>query len=207
LQHDARERVFGLFSAASINRHGEMKMAKRSAKLLIVALIAAWVGVLLTAGDSPAQLYRYNDKNGNVVLTDNPPPGVAAEALEKDKALSAPPSEAAVPKDRPQPQAVRPAPPSRGVDKAKEEVDKTARDEAEKAAKEEAEKVAKAEADRETSRLMAEDEAKKQSERQRRLEEADRLEREAKKPVQPTQENIDRQMKLMQDAQRLREMP
>jgi hypothetical protein len=184
-----------------------MKMAKRSAKLLIVALIAAWVGVLLTAGDSPAQLYRYNDKNGNVVLTDNPPPGVAAEALEKDKALLAPPPETAVPRDRPRPQAARPAPPSRGVDKAQEEVDKAARDEADKTAKEEAERVAKAEADRETSRLMAEDEARKQAERQRRLEEADRLEREAKKPVQPTQENIDRQMKLMQEAQRLRETP
>jgi colicin import membrane protein len=180
-------------------------MSKRSAKLLLVVLIAAWVGVLLTAGDSPAQLYRYNDKNGNVVLTDNPPPGVAAEAVEKDKALSAPPSETAVPKER-QPQAIRPAPPSRGVDKTKEEAEKAVRDGAEKATKEEADRVAKEEADRETNRLMAEEEARKQAERQRRLEEADRLEREAKKPIQPTQENIDRQMKLMQEAQRLREM-
>ena len=47
----------------------------------------------------------------------------------------------------------------------------------------------------------------KQQDKQRRLEEADRLEKEASKPVQPTQENINRQMKLLQEAQRLREMP
>jgi len=47
----------------------------------------------------------------------------------------------------------------------------------------------------------------RQLEKQRRLEEADRLEREANKPMQPTQENINRQMKLLQEAQRLREMP
>ncbi len=175
-------------------------MAKRSAKLLLVALVAAWVGVLLTAGDSPAQLYRYTDKNGNLVLTDNPPSGVVAEAVEKDKALSAPPADTSIPKVRP-PQVQGPPPPQ--PPKSADKVDR----EAEKAAKDEAERVAREEADRETSRLMAEDEARKQAERQRRLEEADRLEKEARKPVQPTQENIDRQMKLMQDAQRLREMP
>ena len=47
----------------------------------------------------------------------------------------------------------------------------------------------------------------RQQEKQRRLEEADRLEKEANKPMQPTQENINRQMKLLQEAQRLREMP
>ena len=45
-----------------------------------------------------------------------------------------------------------------------------------------------------------------QQERQRRLEEADRLEREAKKPIVPTQENINRQRKLMEEAERLRQM-
>jgi hypothetical protein len=188
-----------------INRHGETKMTKPSTKLLLVALVAAWVGILLTAVDCPAQLYRYVDKNGKNVITDNPPPGVAAEAVEQEQAVLQPSGTA---KDRP-PQApgVRPAPPSRGVDQVKEEVDKVARDEAAKVAKEEADKVAKEEADRETSRIMAEEEAKRQAARQLRLEEADRLEREAKKPIQPTQENIDRQMKLMQEAQRLRDMP
>ncbi len=51
-------------------------MTKRFAGILLVALVAAWVGILLTAGDSTAQLYRYTDKNGRIVFTDNPPPGM-----------------------------------------------------------------------------------------------------------------------------------
>jgi hypothetical protein len=47
----------------------------------------------------------------------------------------------------------------------------------------------------------------RQQDKQRRIEEADRLEKEAKQPVQPTQENIDRQNKMLQEAQRLRDMP
>ena len=37
-------------------------MTKRFAGILLVALVAAWVGILFTAGDSTAQLYRYTDK-------------------------------------------------------------------------------------------------------------------------------------------------
>jgi hypothetical protein len=183
-----------------INRHGETKMTKPSTKLLLVALVAAWLGIVLTAADCPAQLYRYVDKNGRMVITDNPPPGVVADTVEQENAILKPSKGTETPKDNP-PQApgVRPAPPSRGVDQVKEETDKMA--------KEEADKVAKEEADKETSRIMAEEEAKRQAARQLRLEEADRLEREARKPIQPTQENIDRQMKLMQEAQRLRDMP
>ena len=43
-------------------------MTKRFAGIVLVALVAAWVGILLTAGDSPAQLYRYTDKNGRIVF-------------------------------------------------------------------------------------------------------------------------------------------
>ena len=167
-------------------------MTKPSTKLLLIALVAAWVGILLTAVDCPAQLYRYVDKKGNIVITDNPPPGVVAEAIEQENAVMQPSKGTETPKDKP-PQApgVRPAPPSRGVDQVKEEVDKVAREEAAKRWIE----------------RMADEAAKKQAERQLRLEEADRLEQEARKPVQPTQENIDRQLKLMQEAQRLRDMP
>ncbi len=167
-------------------------MDKRSAKLLLVALVVAWIGVLLMPGDSPAQLYRYVDKKGNVVLTDNPPPGVTAEAVEKKEPVSPPSSAASAPKEKPaEAPGTQPPPPPNVAEKTDREV----------------EKAAKEVADKETSRLMAEEEARKQAERQRRLEEADRLEKEAMKPVQPTQDNINRQMKLMQDAQRLREMP
>jgi hypothetical protein len=167
-------------------------MTKPSTKLLLLVLVAAWVGILLTAVDCPAQLYRYVDKKGNVVITDNPPSGVVAETIEQENAVLQPSKGTETPKDKPpQVQGVRPAPPSRGGDQVKEE----------------AEKVAREEADKEVDKKMADEAAKKQVERQLRLEEADRLEQEARKPVQPTQENIDRQLKLMQDAQRLRDMP
>ncbi len=170
-------------------------MTKPSTKLLVIALALAWVGFLLAAVDSTAQLYRYVDRNGNVVVTDNPPPGVTAETVEQRPETLPPPKAVESRKDRP-PQAApvpgeKPGPPPKGGESVKQD--------AERAAKEEADKV--------IEQRMAEEAARKQAERQQRLEEADRLEQEARKPMQPTQENIDRQLKLMQDAQRLRDMP
>ena len=158
-------------------------MTKPSTKLLLIALVAAWVGMLLAAVDSSAQLYRYVDKNGHVVITDNPPPGVTVETMETQSEVLPPSKGAENLKDRPpQEPGVKSAPPSTGGDSVKEEADKV------------------------IEQRMADEAARKQAERQLRLEEADRLEQEARKPVQPTQENIDRQLKLMQDAQRLRDM-
>jgi hypothetical protein len=166
-------------------------MTKPSTKLLLIVLVAAWVGILIAAVDSPAQLYRYVDKKGNVVITDNPPPGVTVETVEQQTEVLPPATKTETTKDRPvQTPGVKPGSPPKGAD--------SVRDDAERAAKEEADKV--------IEQKMAEEAARKQSERQQRLEEADRLEQEARKPVQPTQENIDRQLKLMQDAQRLRDM-
>jgi hypothetical protein len=173
-------------------------MRKYPVRVLVVALAAAWVGILLTAGDSPAQLYRYVDKNGKVVITDNPPPGVAADVVEKGKEPLPPPAQPAEPKATAPPAKDSPSVGKDGQPlppRVAEQVDR----EAEKAAKEEAEK--------ETNRIMAEEAARKQAEKQLRLEEAERLEKEAKQPIVPTQENIDRQRKLMEEAQRLREMP
>lgn len=163
-------------------------MTKRFAGLMLVALVVAWVGILLTAGDSQAQLYRYTDKNGRIVFTDNPPPGVIVVPMEEEKAV-------ATEDVQPQAQGAKPAPQPQAGREPAAPVDR------------EAERVSKEEADREVDRKMAEDTARKQAERQRRLEEADRLEREAKKSVVPSQENIDRQRKLMDEAQRLRDMP
>jgi hypothetical protein len=168
-----------------------MKMTKRFAGILLVALVAAWVCILLTAGDSTAQLYRYTDKNGKIVFTDNPPPGVFVEPLDDEKELA--PAEVTPPaqggKPSPQPQAGREQ--AAPVDKDKEAEMKRVADEEIQKKQEEIQKKLQ----------------ERQQDRQRRLEEADRLEKEAKQPVQPTQENIDRQMKLMQEAQRLRDMP
>lgn len=175
-------------------------MTKRFAGILLVALVAAWVGILFTAGDSTAQLYRYTDKNGRIVFTDNPPPGVIVVPL-KDEKVAAPekdaPGEVSMPtpgaKPSPQPQAGRePAAPLNREQEA----------ETKKIADEEIQKKQE-----EVQKRLQERQQERQQDKQRRLEEADRLEKEAKQPIQPTQENIDRQMKLLQEAQRLREMP
>ena len=170
-------------------------MTKRFAGILLVALFTAWVCILLTAGDSTAQLYRYTDKNGKIVFTDNPPPGVIVEPLDDEKVVVprevTPPAQGGKPS--PQPQAVRE--PAAPVDKEKEaEMKKIADEEIQKKQEE-------------VQKKLQERQQERAQDRQRRLEEADRLEKEAKQPVQPTQENIDRQMKLMQEAQRLRDMP
>jgi nucleosome binding factor SPN SPT16 subunit len=170
-------------------------MRQRFTRILIVALVAAWAGILLTAGDSPAQLYRYTDKNGKIVFTDNPPPGVIVVPLEDEKEVA--PGEV-TPKEQggkpsPQPQAGRePAVP---VDRDKDAEMKRVADEEIQKKQEEVQK------------RLQERQQEKQMERQRRIAEAERLEKEASQPVQPTQENINRQMKLLQEAQRLRDMP
>ncbi len=175
-------------------------MTKRFAGIVLVALVAAWVGILLTAGDTPAQLYRYTDKSGRIVFTDNPPPGVIVEPLEDEKKLAPPapametpgsgdaPPQVRGPRPSPQPQAGRE--PSAPVDKDKEAEMKRIADEEIRKKQEEIQRR----------------QQERQQEKQRRIEEAERLEKEAKQPIVPTQENIDRQRKLMEDAQRLREM-
>ena len=81
-------------------------MTKRFAGILLVALVAAWVCILLTAGDSTAQLYRYTDKNGKIVFTDNPPPGVIVEPLDDEKVVVprevTPPAQGGKPSPQPQ---------------------------------------------------------------------------------------------------------
>jgi hypothetical protein len=165
-------------------------MKNRFARLLLVALVAAWVGILFTAGDSAAQLYRYTDKNGRIVFTDNPPPGVIVEPMEEEKAVS--PAKDASGDVQPQAQGAAPMPqPGAPPDKARETEMKKVADEEIQKRQEELQRRAQ----------------ERQQEKQRRLEEADRLEREAKQPIIPSQENIDRQRKLMEEAQRLRDMP
>jgi type IV secretory pathway VirB10-like protein len=172
-----------------------MKMTKRFAGILLVALVAAWVGILLTAGDSTAQLYRYTDKNGKVVFTDNPPPGVIVVPLDDEKKVAPGEVKTQVQGGKPSPQPQAGREPAAPLNKEQEA-------ETKKIADEEIQKKQE-----ELQRRLQERQQEKRQDKQRRLEEADRLEREAKQPVQPTQENIDRQRKLMEDAQRLRDMP
>jgi hypothetical protein len=173
-----------------------MKMTKRFAGILLVALVAAWVGILFTAGDSTAQLYRYTDKNGRIVFTDNPPPGVIVVPLEDEKvAASAKDDPGEV---TPQEQGGKPSPQPQAGREPAAPLNKEQEAETKRIADEEIQKKQE-----ELQRRLQE----RQQDKQRRIEEAERLEKEASKPVQPTQENIDRQMKLLQEAQRLREMP
>ena len=191
-------------------------MSKHPARLLAAVLISAWAVILLTPCDTPAQLYRYTDKDGRTVITDNPPPGVRGEIL--DESDLAPSERTAKPAPEAQGAAPMPVPGSRdqaapmprpGVrDQAAPMPRPGVRDQAappEGASEAEMKKAA----DEEIRKQQEEAQRKlreQQQERQRRLEEADRLEREAKKPIVPTQENINRQRKLMEEAERLRQM-
>jgi hypothetical protein len=173
-----------------------MKMTKRFAGILLVALVAAWVGILFTAGDSTAQLYRYTDKNGRIVFTDNPPPGVIVVPLEDEKVAA--PAKDDPGEVTPQEQGGKPSPQPQAGREPAAPLNKEQEAETKRIADEEIQKKQE-----ELQRRLQE----RQQDKQRRIEEAERLEKEASKPVQPTQENIDRQMKLLQEAQRLREMP
>ncbi|MGE5789789.1 MAG: DUF4124 domain-containing protein [Syntrophaceae bacterium] len=182
-----------------------MKMTKRFAGIVLVALVAAWVGILLTAGDSPAQLYRYTDKNGRIVFTDNPPPGVIVEPLDDEKTLAPPAPAMETPESGdapPQAKGARPSPRPQAGREPSAPVDKDKEAEMKRVADEEIQKKQE-----EVQRRLQEKQQERQQEKQRRLEEADRLEKEAKQPIVPTQENIDRQRKLMEEAERLRQMP
>lgn len=180
-------------------------MSKQPARLLIAALVLVWVVILLMPGDSPAQLYRYTDKDGRIVITDNPPPGVRGEVLDNSdlapserESKAVPEAQGAAPMPKPGSRdqvAPMPKPGSREPAAPPEE----ARDaEMRRVADEEIQKQKE-----EVQRKLRE----RQQEKQRRLEEADRLEQEAKKPIVPTQENIDRQRKLLEEVERLRQMP
>jgi hypothetical protein len=169
-------------------------MKQRFARLLLMALVAAWVSILLTAGDSPAQLYRYTDKNGKIVFTDNPPPGVIVEPMDDEKTIA--PAKGNPGEVTPQEKGSKPSPqPQAGREPAAPDRDKEA----------EMKRIADEEIQKKQEELQSRAQ-ERQQDKQRRLEEADRLEKEAKQPIVPTQENIDRQRKLMDEAERLRQM-
>lgn len=179
-------------------------MRKHPARLLAAVLVSTWVLILLMPGDAPAQLYRYTDKEGRIVITDNPPPGVRGEVLDNSD-LAPSERQAAAPEE----QGPAPMPVPGRRDQAAPMPKPGVRDQAAPPAEARDAEMRKA-ADEEIRKQREEAQQKlreRQLEKQRRLEEADRLEREANKPMQPTQENINRQMKLLQEAQRLREMP
>ena len=141
-------------------------------------------------------IYKYTDKNGRIVFTDNPPPGVIVVPLEDEKVAA--PAKDDPGEVTPQEQGGKPSPQPQAGREPAAPLNKEQEAETKRIADEEIQKKQE-----ELQRRLQE----RQQDKQRRIEEAERLEKEASKPVQPTQENIDRQRKLMEEAQRLRDTP
>lgn len=136
--------------------------------------------VLLVGLPADAQtIYKYTDRDGTVVLTDRPPKGVKAEPIVSGRPAEAMPPEEAVEKTGASPAAgaVTAGEMIRQKDRQLDEVVKT---------------VEKRDAEREL-------------ERQKRLQEAERLEAQAREPMPATRENRQRQYELLQEAQKLRQ--
>ena len=138
-------------------------------------------GFCLCASGSPADaqtIYKYTDKNGAVVLTDKPPKGVNAEPFVTGKPGTANPSGEKMGQagSTPPPGSMTAEEAIRQRDQKLDEVIKTV----------------------ETR------ERERELEKQRRLQEAERLETEARQPMPSTRENRQRQYELLQEAEKLR---
>jgi hypothetical protein len=134
----------------------------------------------VSASGSPADgqtIYKYMDKNGAVVLTDKPPSGVKAEPF-----VTAEPAPK-LPTDNQGSARQAPPPGSMTTEEAIRQRD------------EKLEEVVKTVETRDKEREI---------ERQKRLQEADRLEAQAREPVPTTRENLQRQYELLQEADKLR---
>jgi predicted ribosome quality control (RQC) complex YloA/Tae2 family protein len=73
------------FSRKIFHHEEEIRMAAHILRTLItvVSLVLTMVVLIATPGEVRGQaLYQYIDKDGTVVLTDNPPPGVKAKRME-----------------------------------------------------------------------------------------------------------------------------
>jgi hypothetical protein len=130
---------------------------------------------------SPADaqtIYQYTDKNGAVVLTDKPPRGVNAVPVVSGKPVAASPSG----EEREQ-AGPTPSPGSMTAEEAIRQRDQKL------------DEVIKTVETRDREREL---------EKQRRLQEADRLEAEARQPMASTRENRQRQYELLQEADKLR---
>jgi hypothetical protein len=123
-------------------------------------------------------IYKYTDKNGAVVLTDKPPKGVSAEPVVSGK-----------------PAAVMPSGEEMGQGGSTPPPGSMTAEEAIKQRDQQLDEVIKTVETRDREREL---------ERQRRLQEADRLEAEARQPMASTRENRQRQYELLQEADKLR---
>ena len=144
--------------------------------MLCIAVLSFFVYSTLEA----QTIYKYTDKNGVVVLTDKPPKGVSAEPVVSGKPAAAIPSG-----EEMGPAGSTPPPGSMTAEEAIKQRDQKL------------DEVIKTVETRERDREL---------EKQRRLQEAERLEAEARQPVASTRENRQRQYELQQEAEKLRRM-
>ena len=145
--------------------------------LLAVGLISV-AFVCISVSQAEAQtIYKYTDKNGAVVLTDKPPAGVKAEPFVSGEPATKLPIE----KNESYTQTPRPG--SMNAEDAIRQRDQQLED---------------------VVKTVESRDREKELERQKRLQEADRLEAEAREPMPSTRENRQRQYELLQEADKLR---
>jgi hypothetical protein len=139
-------------------------------------ITAAFVCVSGSPADAQT-IYKYTDKDGAVVLTDKPPAGVKTEPFVTGE----------------------PAP-KRSLERTESnmEAPQTGSMNAEEAIRQRDQQL------EEVVRTVQSRDREKELERQKRLQEADRLEAEAREPMASTRENRQRQYELLQEADKLR---
>jgi hypothetical protein len=144
--------------------------------LALGLISAAFVCISVSPADAQT-IYKYTDKNGAVVLTDKPPAGVKAEPFVTGEPATKPPG---------------------GKNEPYMEAPSTGSMTAEEAIRQRDQKLDEVVKTAETR------DREKELERQKRLQEADRLEAQAREPVPATRENLQRQYELLQQAEKLR---
>jgi hypothetical protein len=145
---------------------------------LTVGLIAVAFACVPGSAADAQTIYKYTDKNGAVVLTDRPPKGVSAEPVVSGK-----------------PSAVMPSGEEMGQGGSTPPPGSMTAEEAIRQRDQKLDEVIRTTETRDREREL---------ERQRRLQEADRLEAEARQPMASTRENRQRQYELLQEAEKLR---
>jgi hypothetical protein len=145
---------------------------------LTLGLVAVAFACVPGSTTEAQTIYKYTDKNGAVVLTDKPPKGVSAEPFVSGKSSASIPSG-----EEMGPAASTPPPGSMTAEEAIKQRDQKL------------DEVIKTVETRDREREL---------ERQKRLQEADRLEAEARQPMASTRENRQRQYELLQEADKLR---
>ncbi|HNQ01944.1 MAG TPA: DUF4124 domain-containing protein [Syntrophales bacterium] len=146
-------------------------------RVWMIPVISCLVCLVGSAADAQT-IYKYTDKDGAVVLTDRPPKGVKAEPVVSGRP-AAPPAAEAVEKTGP-----APTPGAMTAEEAIRQRDRQLD---------------------EVVRTVETRDAQREQERQRRLQEAERLEAQAREPMPATRENRQRQFELLQEAQKLRQ--